>query len=486
MLIFTSNIVKIINIYCKILAFAASHQSLFSYPKEISMKTTRRDFMKRSGAVAAGLTLATQTLATQAIPRVHAAESNRIKVVTVGCGSRGSGATRQALAADPNLVLWAVADVFEEKAQKSVQLIKEDIEGDGQGEKIDVTPERTFVGFDAYKKAMDTLSPGDVVLLTTPPAFRPLHFAYAVEKGLNVFAEKPLAVDIPGLKSLQESNKKAMEKGLKVAVGLNNRHYFRTEETIQAIQDGKLGDVTSLWVYRMHPTHRLGPIRNMTPLEFQLKHIFNFNWTTGGFIVDALIHNLDVCCWAIGELPVAAQGQGGRLIRTAKDQMIDHAAVEYLFKDGRRMMMFAKTFDNTWDCFQSIIHGTKGSALVGEGVGEPRFFSDYNASTTAKNSFWTAEAPANNSYQTEHDLFFKAIRENQPWNELDRGIGATFTPILGRMAMETGQFVTAEDAWNSTFQYIPDIAGLSFDGPSPIVPDENGDYPQGIPGVTKV
>jgi predicted dehydrogenase len=334
---------------------------------------------------------------------------------------------------------------------------------------------------------MDTLNPGDVVLLATPPAFRPLHYAYAVEKGLNIFAEKPLAVDIPGLKSLRESNKKAVEKGLKVAVGLNNRHYLRTEETVKAIHDGKLGDLTSLWVYRMHPTHKIGDIGNQSPLEHQLRHIFNFNWTTGGFIVDALIHNLDICCWAIGQLPVSAQGQGGRLLRTAKDQMIDHAAVEYRFADGRRMMMFAQTIDNTYADFESIIHGTKGSAVVGEGVGEPKMFADFNAQRQRKdNAFWTPESPANNSYQTEHDRFFKAIRNNQPWNELERGIDATFTPILGRMAMETGQWVTAETAWNSTFEYVPNIANLSFDGPFPLVPDENGNYPQPIPGVTKI
>ncbi|MDR2755826.1 MAG: Gfo/Idh/MocA family oxidoreductase [Planctomycetaceae bacterium] len=444
---------------------------------------TRRDFLKQSSLIAAGTVLT----AASGIPRVHAAESNTIKMAIVGCGSRGRGATLQALNADPNLQLWAMADAFQDKTNASAIAVKTELEKKEESKKFDVPQERQFVGFDAYKKAMDTLNPGDVVLLATPPAFRPLHFAYAVEKNLNIFAEKPLAVDIPGLKSLRESNKKAVEKGLKVAVGLNNRHYFRTEETVKAIHDGKLGDLTSLWVYRMHPTHKIGDPGNQTPLEHQLRHIFNFNWTTGGFIVDALIHNLDICCWAIGQLPVSAQGQGGRLLRTAKDQMIDHAAVEYRFADGRRMMLFAQTIENTYADFESVLHGTKGSAVVGEGVGEPKMFADFNAQRHRKdNAFWTPTTPANNSYQTEHDRFFKAIRENQLWNELERGIDATFTPILGRMAMETGQWVTAEAAWNSTFEYVPDIANLSFNGPFPLVPDENGNYPQPIPGVTKI
>jgi predicted dehydrogenase len=447
-----------------------------------SMDKTRRDFLKQSGLLTAGT-----LLATSGVPRVHAAESNTIKIAIIGCGGRGRGATLNALSADPNVVLWAMADTFQDKTSGSAAAVKAELEKKEEGKKFDVPPERQFVGFDAYKKAIDALNPGDVVLLATPPAFRPLHYAYAVEKGVNIFAEKPLAVDIPGLKRLRDTNKKAVEKGLKVAVGLNNRHYLRTEETVKAIRDGKLGDLTALWVYRMHPTHKVGDIGNQSPLEYQLRHIFNFNWTTGGFIVDALIHNLDICCWAMGQLPVAAQGQGGRLLRTAKDQMIDHAAVEYRFADGRRMMMFAQTMDNTYNDFESVIHGTKGSAVVGEGVNEPKMFADFNANRQRKDeAFWTAQSPANNSYQTEHDLFFKAIRDNQSWNELENGINATFTPILGRMAMETGQMVTADDAWGSTFEYVPNIANLSFDSTLPLVPDENGNYPQAVPGVTKI
>jgi len=447
----------------------------------MTQQKSRRDFLKQSGYIAAAGTV----LASSAVPFVHAAENNTIKIASVGCGGRGNGATRQALNADPNLKLWAVADAFTDKARNAARDIKGDFTQREQGHKVDVPPERTFDGFDAYKKAMDTLDPGDVVLLTTPPAFRPLHFAYAVEKGLHVFAEKPVAVDIPGLKSLRESNKIAREKGLKVGVGLNNRHYARTEETVKAIQDGGLGELFSFFVYRCHGAHSLGNRGNMTPLQHQLRRIFNYNWLTGSFIVDALIHNLDICCWANQKLPVAALGMGGRLFRRDQDDLIDNASIQYTFEDGKIMNMFTVTMQNTWSGFRAMIHGSKGCAILGEGVREPRFYADWNGRERA---FWSPTANTNDSYQTEHDRLFKAIRDNQDWNEMDRGIDATFTPILGRMAIETGQRVTTEDAWTSTFEYASqaDLANLTLDGDSPVMPDENGDYRVAVPGKATI
>lgn len=444
-------------------------------------KTTRRVFLKSTGTLAAGT-----VLAGSGIPKVHAAENNTIRVAIVGMGGRGKGAAMQALSADPRTVLWAVADAFENRVVGGVHSFEEQLRAKERSDQFAVPEERRFHGFDAYRKAMDTLNPGDVVLLATPPAFRPLHFEYAVEKGLHIFAEKPLAVDVPGLKRLREANAKAKEKGLKCAVGLNNRHYLRTEETVRALQDGRLGKLLAFWVYRMQGGGAPPPVGDMSPLEYQLRNLFNFTWTTGGFIVDGLIHNLDICCWAAGELPVAAQGQGGQLLRPPKDQRMDHGAVEYYFADGRRMQMYARSMPKVWNSFQAIIHGTNGSATLGEGVGEPKIFNDYNASAhrARKDAAWVAESPGNNSYQTEHDRLFKAIRENTPWNEIDRGIDATFTAILGRMSVESGQFVKAEDAWKSTVELVPNIDGLSFDGPFPLVPDENGNYARAIPGET--
>ena len=441
-----------------------------------TFNNTRRNFLKSAGLVTAGLTLSGTTA-----PKVHAAGSDTIKVAFVGCGNRGIGAVQQALKADPDTKLWAIADVFEDKAKGALRLLKDEMP-----EKVSVDDERCFFGFDAYKKAMDSLSPGDVVLLTTPPGFRPLHFAYAVSKGLHVFAEKPVAVDIPGLKWLQESNKIATEKNLKIGVGLNNRHYLRTAETVKAIQDGGLGDIITMWVYRNHPPHGFRPT-GRSPLEDQLRNIFVFDWTSGGFIVDALIHNLDICCWAKQALPVAAQGQGGRITRTEKDQLINIAAVEYFFEDGSRMMMQTKCFANTWQSFQATVQGSKGYAVLGEGIGNPGFYTKFNARRFQPlDPHWTTSSPGNDSYQTEHDRLFKAIRDNQPWNEMWTGIDATFVAVLGRIAASTGKYVTDEAAWASTTELAPNIANLSFGGPAPVMPDANGDYPQPIPGVTEI
>ena len=439
-------------------------------------KNTRRNFLKSAGLVTAGL-----TLAGTAVPKVHAAGNETIKLAFVGCGGRGSGAIRQALNADPGTKLWAIADAFEDKARGSLNSLKNDLP-----DQVAVSDDRCFSGFDAYKKAMDSLDPGDVVLLTTPPAFRPLHFAYAVERGLNIFAEKPVGVDIPSLKWLRESNKIAAQKNLKVGVGLNNRHYLRTAETVAAIQEGKLGDIMSMYVYRIHPPHGFRPF-GRTPLEDQLRNIFVFDWTSGGFIVDALIHNLDICCWAKKALPIAAQGQTARLYRQEKEQLITQAAVEYFFEDGTRMTMHTKLYPNIWSTFQANIRGTKGLAVLGEGVGNPAFYTKYNGRNFEPlDPNWTASSQGNDSYQTEHDRLFKAIRENKPWNEMEAGINATFVAILGRIASATGKLVTDEAAWNSTVELVPNVANLSFDKPAPIMPDADGNYPQPIPGVTEI
>ncbi|MCL2004873.1 MAG: Gfo/Idh/MocA family oxidoreductase [Planctomycetaceae bacterium] len=441
-------------------------------------KPSRRGFLKQTGLLAATGT----AIASQLVPHVHASENNTIKIALIGSGNRGRGAAIQALAADDNVKLWTIADAFPERARNAGRIIKDELDHQNQGHKVDVPPERSFGDLDGYIKAMDTLSAGDLVLLTSPPAFRPLHFAYAVQKGLHIFAEKPVAVDVPGLKSMQETNRQAEAKGLKVAVGLNNRHVYRTEEIIQAIHGGELGELIAFYVYRCENAHSLGRQGDFSPLQHQLRRIFNFNWLTGGFIVDALIHNLDICSWAHQKRPVAALGMGGRLFRQDQDELIDNANVQYTFDDGKIMNMYTVAMANTWHGFRAVIHGSKGSAVLGEGVNDPRMFADWNAQRPSQRPFWAPRSDWNDSYQTQHNRFFKAIRENTAWNEMERGVEATFTAVMGRMAMETGQLVTADEAWASTFQYAPNLADLRLGHDSPTMPDANGNYRIPRPG----
>jgi len=426
-------------------------------------------------------------------PKVHAGEDNTIKLAWIGCGGRGSGAVRQAIDgaknAGLNPKLWAVSDAFKDRAFNAVQSV---IDTHGE-DVVDCPADRTFYDLDGYKKAIDCLGDGDVALLTTPQGFRPLHFEYVVNKKemINVFCEKPLGVDIPGLKRIKAANEIAKKKGIQVGVGLNNRHYYRTADTVKAIQDGMLGDIVTLWVYRLQGPHRLSPRENWTPLQHQLRNIFCFDWTSGGFIVDALIHNIDICCWCKQDWPIKAIGYGGRLgdgngeFRPDKDQLIDCGGIEYTFADGRRLMLQTRTQPNCWNFFEANVQGTKGCSELGEGVGEPGIYEGYDMLTPNRKLIWKSEAEANNSYQTEHDELFEAIRDNKPWNEIEYGVNATFTAILGRTAMFTGQEIFAKDVWESTKSFCPDIDNLTIDSESPCMPDANGNYWIPQPGVTK-
>lgn len=443
----------------------------------------RRHFL-RSGSLSAAL-----TLGCGAVKSVHADENNTIRVAWIGCGNRGAGAIRQALLADENIQLFAAADAFQGRVNAMVHVLEEDPDFEG---KINCPEERRFFGMGAYKSAIDSLGDGDLVLLTAPSAFRPLHYGYAVgsPKRIHIFAEKPVATDIPNLRLIREANRRAADKGIKVGVGLNNRHHFRTEETIRAIRDGVIGEVNCCWIYSLQESYNLSPIGRWTPLQHQLRNVLCFDWASGGLIVDALTHNVDIACWAVGEYPVAAQGSGGRTFRYSKEQLIDIATVEYIFPSGRRLMLQSRTMPRTWQNSSCLIQGRKGAALLGERVAEPACYRGYEGfpdSKTPQDPFWTTERPANDSYQEEQCRLLKAIREDRPWNEMDRGIMATFTTILGRMAVETGQYLLADQVWESRFRYDSKIryADLAIDCESVVMPDENGDYPIPHPGVTE-
>jgi myo-inositol 2-dehydrogenase / D-chiro-inositol 1-dehydrogenase len=444
-------------------------------PHRPSRATARRDFLKQSGGIVAGAALASAIAS-----RSYAGENNTIKVALVGCGGRGTGAAANALSTRGPVKLWAMADVFENRLQVSFNNLSKQFP-----KQMEVPAERRFLGLDGYQKAINTLEGSDVVILATPPAFRPIHLEYAVEKGRNVFMEKSFAVDAPGVRRVLKLGQLAQQKNLKIAGGLNNRHYGPLEEAIGQIQQGAIGEVITCWAYREH-----GPVGfkrrqpGMSELLHQIENYGKFTWLNGTFMLDYLIHNLDVCCWIKGAWPVSAQGQGGRQIRSEPDQMFDHFAMEYTFPDGTRLFAQGRHMAGCWGFFGDVIHGAKGCAVLGEGITEPRIYKGYQATTDKL--IWEHKGPMPNSYQVEHDLLFEAIRENKPYNEAERCAYAAMTGILGRMAAESGKMITWEEAFASNLELAPGLERYTLDSTPPVMPDATGRYPIAMPGVTKV
>jgi predicted dehydrogenase len=436
---------------------------------------SRRDFLKTSSGLLIGTALAGAITS-----RSYAGEDNAIKIALVGCGSRGTGAASNALSAKGPKKLFAMADVFQFRLNDSSQGLAADFP-----DHVDVPKERQFLGLDAYKQAIDAVAPGGVVFLTTPPAFRPIHLEYAVEKGCHVFMEKSFAVDAPGIRRVLAAGEAAKQKNLKIAGGLMSRHYKPLEEAVEKIHGGAIGDIITAWAYRVHDPVGLTPKSpDMSELAHQIRNYSNFTWLNGTFLLDWLIHNLDVCCWVKDAWPVSAQGQGGRQQRQEADQLFDHYAVEYTFPDGTRMFAQGRHMTECWGYFGNVIHGAKGTAVLGEGIPQPKLYSGHKA--TPKNLIWEYKGPSCNHYQHEHELLFDAIRRDLPYNEAERCAKAAMTGILGRMAAESGKMVTWEDAMASNLELTPGLDKLTWQSNPPVMPDAQGKYPIAVPGVTQV
>lgn len=436
---------------------------------------TRREFLRNTSKAAAGAALAS------AVARPgYAAEDNTIKIAFVGCGGRGTGAAINALSTKGPTKLWAMADVFEHRLNSSYRSLS------GQfAKKMDVPPERRFIGLDAYRKAIDTLDKGDIVLLTTPPGFRPIHFEYAVEKGVNVFMEKSFAVDPPGIRRVLRTGELAQQKNLKVAGGLMSRHYRPLEEAVAHLHDGVIGDIITCWAYRIHGPVGFAPRRSdQNELAHQIENYSCYTWLNGSFIVDWLIHNIDVCCWVKGTWPESVQGMGGRQVRTEADQLFDHYGAEYTFPDGTRFFAQGRHIANCWEFFGDMIQGAKGCAVLGEGIPQPRIYQGHKA--LPENVVWEYAGAPSNQYQIEHDLLFNAIRNDLRYNETERCAKSCLTAIMGRMACESGAKITTEEALASNVELAPGLDNLQWDGEAPVSPGSNGCYPIAMPGKTKV
>jgi predicted dehydrogenase len=439
--------------------------------------TSRRAFLKRSGRLVAGGAVA------GALTRPgYAAEQNTIKVALIGCGGRGTGAVANALQTSGPIKLWAMADAFESRLTTSLGNLKEKFAA-----QLDVPRERQFVGLDGFKKAIDSLGRGDLVILATPPAFRPLHLEYAVERGVHVFMEKSFGVDAPGVRRILRAGEAARSKNLKIAGGLMWRHDRPRQEVIQRLHDGAIGDLILLRTYRMHGAVGFQPkTPGQRELAHQIANYSNFTWLNGSFFVDWLIHNIDVCCWAKNALPVSAQGMGGRQVRTEPDQMFDHYSVEYAFADGTRLLAQGRHINKCWDVFSDFANGAKGSALIMENLStpNPRIYSGHEQ--TPANVVWRYTGPPCEPYQVEFDLLLEAIRNDRPYNETERCAKACLTAILGRMAVESGRLLTWDEAFASNVELAPGLDRFTLESKPPVEPDSAGRYPLPVPGSTEV
>jgi predicted dehydrogenase len=439
-------------------------------------RDTRREFLRVAGRSAAA-----SALVGMAVPACHAAGDAAIKLALVGCGGRGTGAVGNALSTTGGSVrLVAMADLFEHRLQASLKGLSQQYP-----DQVDVPAERQFLGFDAYRRAIDCLSPGDVVLLTTHAAFRPLHFEYAVQRGVNVFAEKSFATDGPAVRRWLKTAEASEQKNLKVGVGFMWRHSQARQEAIRRIHDGAIGDVHTLRIYRVHGPVHCPPLPDgQHELTFQLQHPNSFTWVSSGFFIDWHCHNVDVACWAKGAWPVLAQGMGGRCYEQAGNQF-DHYTVEYTFADGAKLFAFSRHMNGCWNTYSDYAHGSQGSAILMTNLGQPKPRLYKNQQMTAENLVWEFDQNEPNPYVVEWQQLLDAIRNDTPHNEARRAGEADVAALMGRIATHTGKEVSWDQVLASDFQFVESIDQMSFDTPAPIQAGPGGIYPAPLPGLSR-
>jgi predicted dehydrogenase len=448
-------------------------------------RISRRELGKRAGQAAA-----VSALAGIAIPNVYAGENSTIQIALVGCGNRGTGAAENALRVkDAQTKLVAMADAYQDRLDSSYLRLMADF---FLAAKAHVPKERQFVGFDAYKKAMDCLRPGDVVIFATPLAFRWVHFTYAIEKGLNVFMEKPLSADGAASRRLLALAEQATARNLKVGVGLMSRHARPLQQLHQRISDGEIGDIVLMRGYRM--AGAVGTFASppkpgkVTDLEYQIRRFHSFLWSGGGCFSDFNIHIIDHLSWMKNAWPVMAQGVGGRHYKFADngapfvDQNFDSYGIEYTFPDGTKMLFDGRCIDGAEENYHSFVHGTKGVAIaskMGDCGAPSSTFKGLTASP--ENRIWES-TDRSGSYQNEWDDLIAAIINDRPYNEVKRGVEASVVTSMGRMAAHTGRQITFDAMLNSDHEFAPGIDKLTADSPAPLLPDARGMYPQPEPG----
>ncbi|MEZ5962315.1 MAG: Gfo/Idh/MocA family oxidoreductase [Planctomycetota bacterium] len=416
-----------------------------SHRPSLSSESSRRGFLAGSAALAASPLLAAKGASRR---------DDLIRVGLVGCGGRGTGAAAQALRTSAGPVqLVAMGDAFGDRLDKSHKNL---LNAKGAAERVNVGDKQRFVGLDAFERVLD--SGIDLVILATPPHFRPAHFEAAVERGVHVFMEKPVAVDGWGVRTVLAAGEKAKEKRLAVGVGLQRHHQAGYIETMRRVHAGAIGDIVAARCYwNMGSLWHVDRAPEMSDIEWQMRNWLYFAWLSGDHIVEQHIHNLDVIHWAKQAWPVRACGMGGRQVRTDPrfGHIYDHHAVHYEYADGAFLFSQCRQIDGCWNSVSEHLIGTEGRADMDTG----------NWRITGKKGDWRFEGDNNDPYQTEHDDLHASIRAGKPINEAEYGAKSTLSAILGRMATYSGKMVTWEEALAS-----PRIGPDRYDGPYPTPP----------------
>ncbi len=398
-----------------------------------------------------------------------------IKVAVVGCGGRGTGAIVQALSTKQNVQLVAMADAFRDRLDKSYKNVVEALKENGLDKRVQVKEENKFVGFDAYKQAIPL---ADVVILATPPGFRPLHFEEAIRQNKHVFMEKPVATDPAGIQKVLQVAQDAKRKKLNVVVGLQRRYQNSYIDLMSRVKDGAIGDVVSAQAWWNNDGVWVNPRKpGMTEMEYQMRNWYYFNWLCGDHITEQHIHNIDVINWALEDYPALAQGMGGREVRKGKDygEIFDHHFVEFQYGNGVILNSQCRHQKGTMAKVDELIVGTKGKV----------FFNDARITDLKGNLIYQFDKKKENQpYQAEHDVLFEAIAKGEyKFWDAERGAKSTMTSILGRMATYSGQRVAWDKAINSGINLHPAV--YAWDAKMPNMPDAEGLYAVAVPGVTK-
>jgi myo-inositol 2-dehydrogenase/D-chiro-inositol 1-dehydrogenase len=406
----------------------------------------------------------------------HGVGSDVLRIGFIGCGNRGTGACREALSVKAPVRLVAMGDLFADRLEISLKNLEKYEE---LRPRIDVPRSRRFVGFDAYQQVI--ASGVDLVLLTTPPHFRPIHYAAAVRAGKHVFMEKPCCVDAPGYRMLVAANEEARRKKLSVVAGLQRRHQQNYLDGIARIRNGQIGDVRFIRTYfNMPGGGRAGQLKpaGMSEMEYQIRHWAVFCWLGGDHLVEQATHEIDVANWVMDSHPIRAHGMGGRQVRfgPGNGDIWDHHAVEFEYANGVRHFCQARQQPGTWTHVSDNVHGTKGVLTLGVGAWG---LGEANPRTLRAKGY-----RGDNPYQREHNDLIASIRGDGPYVfDGDHGATSSMTAVMGRMATYSGQLVAWEQAVQSNLRLAPDR--YDFDAQPPVLPDAQGAYPAAVPGISK-